>query len=129
MGAKRITGGYAWDAFDYVAFLYLLTHIPTTLLIDAQAVAGDIGVRHPQFAVDALAWHNAVNKDTLMSAMPPWFKGIVYVEVFGQVPFFVAAVYAWLRKANWIRIPTIIYGAHTATTLVPSAFIPAQRRA
>ena len=55
-----------------------------------------------------------------MSTMPPWFKGIVYVEVFLQVPFFLAAIVAWLRRSNWIRIPTIIYGAHTATTLVPS---------
>ena len=36
-----------------------------------------------------------------------------------QVPFFIVALFAWLHSHSYIRIPAIIYGAHTATTLVP----------
>lgn len=45
--------------------------------------------------------------------------GIVWVEVLLQVPYFFAALAAWRARAPWIRIPTIVYGSHTATTLVP----------
>ena len=109
---------YRWDAFDYVAFCYLALHVPTTLLIDAQAVAP--AGTHPQFAVDALAWHVRVNHDVLMSTLPPWFRGVVWAECLLQLPYFLVALYAWATRGNWIRVPTIVYGAHTATTLVPS---------
>lgn len=35
------------------------------------------------------------------------------------MPFFFFAVWGWLKKSEAVRIPTIIYGAHTATTLIP----------
>ena len=50
---------------------------------------------------------------------PPWFKAIVWVEVLGQLPFFAVALYAWLYRREWVRVPAIVYGAHVATTLVP----------
>jgi hypothetical protein len=46
--------GYKWDAFDWAVVIYLATHIPTTLLVDAQAIAPPDW--HPAFAKDALAW-------------------------------------------------------------------------
>lgn len=29
------------------------------------------------------------------------------------------ATYAFARRRNWIRIPALVYGVHTATTLLP----------
>ena len=29
------------------------------------------------------------------------------------------AIYAWLTRWNGIRVPVIVYGAHTATTMIP----------
>jgi hypothetical protein len=109
---------YRWDLFDWAAFVYFALHVPTTLLIDAQAIAPPGS--HPQFAVDALAWHVSAHKDVLMGTMPAWFRGVVWAECVLQLPFFLVALYAWLTLGNYIRIPTIMYGAHTATTLVPS---------
>ena len=35
------------------------------------------------------------------------------------VPFFAIATYAFIYRRPWIRIPTIVYAAHTCTTLLP----------
>jgi len=52
-----------------------------------------------------------------MQDRPAWFCGLVYCEVFLQLPFFFLALYAFVRGLNWVRIPALCYGAHTATTL------------
>ena len=41
------------------------------------------------------------------------------MELLLQVPFFFVALSAFIWRRNFIRIPVIVYGAHTATTLVP----------
>ena len=73
---------------------------------------------HPPWARSFLSWHITTNSDTLMRDTPPWFVGIVWAELLLQVPFFIAALVAVVSSER-MRLPTIIYGAHTATTLVP----------
>jgi len=41
------------------------------------------------------------------------------LELLFQLPFFFVGFRAFYERRNWIRIPGIAYGAHTATTLVP----------
>ena len=75
----------------------------------------------PTAVVDMGAWYANEFKDHLANPAlaPVWFKSVLAAEVVLQLPFFFVALYAWLTKATWIRIPTIAYGAHVATTLVP----------
>jgi hypothetical protein len=49
----------------------------------------------------------------------PWFKALICAELALQLPFFFAASYAFAKRRNWIRIPALIYGVHTATSLLP----------
>jgi fructose-specific phosphotransferase system IIC component len=51
--------------------------------------------------------------------LAPWFKALVYSEVFLQLPFFFVGAYAFLARKNWIRIPAIIYGSFVVATMVP----------
>mgnify|MGYP001807751059 CR=1 FL=1 len=53
-----------------------------------------------------------------MSTNPLWFVSLVWCETALQLPFFFVAAYAFIKRANWIRVPCIIYGAHVATTMV-----------
>mmetsp|Transcript_37344 Transcript_37344/g.87104 ORF Transcript_37344/g.87104 Transcript_37344/m.87104 type:complete len:137 (-) Transcript_37344:319-729(-) len=65
------------------------------------------------------------------AAPPSWFRALVWAEVIFQLPFFVAASSVLCRyggKAGsigdrssppWFRSVCIIYGVHTATTLIP----------
>lgn len=43
-------------------------------------------------------------------------------EAFFQFPFFFVAIYGLLYKKQWIRIPSIVYGSHVVTTLLPIMF-------
>mmetsp|Transcript_31792 Transcript_31792/g.70617 ORF Transcript_31792/g.70617 Transcript_31792/m.70617 type:complete len:166 (+) Transcript_31792:63-560(+) len=103
--------------FDLLIVIFMIVHIPTTILVDSQSVVP----RHyyPKWAVDMLDWHIKVNNDHLVSTNPNWFVALVYCEVAFQLPFFFIAAYAFAYQKKWIRIPALVYGVHTATTLVP----------
>ena len=80
----------------------------------------------PAFASRLLAWHVAQTGDPLMNHVAPgrppfapWFKALIYGELSLQLPFFFVAAYAFAARRNWIRIPALAYGVHTATTLMP----------
>ena len=54
-----------------------------------------------------------------MATPPLWLKALICCELTFQLPFFFYAVWALLSKSESIRFPGLIYGAHTATTMVP----------
>lgn len=138
--APPAAAAYRFGAFDWLAVAYFASHIPITLLVDAQAVLPDVGVTYPPAVSGLVAWYAAEFADPLMAprpaGQPDWFKAIVWVEVLLQLPFFFYALAAWLRADNGLRVPLIIYAAHVATTLVPifgvfaaATAIPADKRA
>lgn len=104
-------------ALDTVFLLYFASHIPITVFVDSQSVFP--AEWYPQWAKDALQWHIKTNNDHLVRDNPPWFLSLVACECFVQFPFFFVATYAFIAKANWIRIPALIYGVHVSTTMVP----------
>ena len=53
-----------------------------------------------------------------MGAQPPWFKVLVLMEVFLQLPFFFVGAYAFAARREWIRIPALVYGINVASTMV-----------
>ena len=126
------------EALRVVLLVFFVTHIPATLLVDAQAgapaaargvaCAGLTRRAHaviparfvPAFASKLLAWHVANTGDPLMAApFAPWFRALICAELALQLPFFFAASYAFATRGNWIRIPALVYGVHTATSLIP----------
>lgn len=50
---------------------------------------------------------------------PVWLKSFIIAELLLQFPFFLVAIYGLIHKKNWIRIPSIMYGTHVATTVLP----------
>ncbi len=54
-----------------------------------------------------------------MKHMPPWFMSLALCEVCVQLPFFFVGTYAFITGKQWIRLPALIYGVSTATTLIP----------
>jgi hypothetical protein len=79
----------------------------------------------PAFSRRLLAWHVETTGDPLMApgvsgaGFPAWFRALVMGELLFQLPFFFVATYAFARRLNWIRLPALVYGVHTATTLLP----------
>ena len=105
------------NTFRAIACVFFITHIPATVLMDSQAIFPPNVV--PGFAKSLLKFHVDTNHDPLMARQPVWFKSFILFELLFQLPFFFVGFYAFYKQRNWIRIPGIAYGTHTATTLIP----------
>eukprot|EP01084_Bolivina_argentea_P168776 292603_1 len=96
---------------------YFVMHFFICILFDAQAVAW---FKYPEILERVLLeWHTEKHGDFLMAERPIWFRSLVCGELLFQVPFFIWATFALMRKDNRVRIPCIAYGAHVATTFIP----------
>lgn len=107
------------EALRWTLIVFYATHIPITLLFDGQALL-------PEWL-----YHRAVKSlldsyvefanDPLMrrGETPEWLQCFIYCEMLLQLPFFFFAVYALMKKKESFKVPAIIYGSHTCTTLLP----------
>ena len=62
-----------------------------------------------------------------MRQQPPWFRVLVLLEIFVQLPFFLVGVYAFAARREWIRIPALIYGINVTSTMVCTLSAPGHR--
>ncbi|TPX34443.1 hypothetical protein SeMB42_g07312 [Synchytrium endobioticum] len=106
---------------DLLLTIFFAVHIPTSLLIDGQAVL-------PKWltldsARTALAWFVAWSGDPLMGPIGrgviPWFDGFAWCELLFQVPFFFYLCNGLIKDDPKIREASIFYCGHVMTTLVP----------
>ena len=98
-----------------IAFLlYFTTHIPITLCIDLQALLGHL---YPAILRSLYDWYVDTFNDWLFARPPYWYNSFIISELCLQLPFFFFACYGLYYKKNWLRIPSIVYGSHVATTV------------
>ncbi|KAI8333614.1 transmembrane protein 6/97 [Chlamydoabsidia padenii] len=104
---------------DFVFFIFFITHIPITLLLDLQAIYPTWLV--PSVLLQANAWYVNLTHDPFMGATSPiyWFQSFVSLEAICQLPFFFVASHGLYYDQSFIRLPMIVYGAHVVTTVVP----------
>jgi hypothetical protein len=49
------------------------------------------------------------NFDPLLMARPQWWKDTIWLDVIFYGPFYLAAIYAFLKGKEWIRVPALVY--------------------
>ena len=102
---------------------FFASHIPATLLVDAQALLPSY--MFPGFARNMLADFLARFNDPLMGGALKapqenvWFLSLIATELVLQLPFFCIALYAFLYRREWIRVPLVAYGGFVSATMVP----------
>ena len=47
--------------------------------------------------------------DPLLMARPQWWKNTIWLDVLFYGPFYIVALYAFIKGKNWIRIPAVFY--------------------
>jgi hypothetical protein len=57
--------------------------------------------------------------DPLLIARPAWYRATIWLDVLAFGPFYAAAIWAYVKGREWIRIPSIIWG----TMLFTNVFI------
>ncbi|MCO5586463.1 hypothetical protein L7F22_040403 [Adiantum nelumboides] len=122
---------------------FFALHVLITLFVDAQVL---IPARfYPSVLRNLLSWYISFSGDYLVRDTPPFFKGLVYAEIFLQLPLVIANAYAfyhgmlfpsssWSESliiqvlfenvgcflcTRWAKTTGLIYGVHTATTMIP----------
>jgi hypothetical protein len=56
--------------------------------------------------------------DPLIVLRPVWWRATIWIDVLFFGPFYVFAIYAYIRGREWIRIPSIIYSSVMITNLI-----------
>jgi len=100
----------------HIYLFFFSSHIFATVCLDMQALPV-LGNYYPQVLKNLLKYYLTTFKDPLMSKQPPFLQSFIIAEAIFQLPFFFVFLYALIKKKNWIRIPSILYGSHTATTV------------
>jgi len=62
----------------------------------------------PALMIRMIHWYGN-NFDPLLMARPQWWQMTIWLDVLFYGPFYVAAVHAFLKGREWIRIPAIFY--------------------
>jgi hypothetical protein len=104
------------DLFRYLLLGYFMSHVPITILVDLQILFTKY---YPVPLQNLFTWYLVTFKDFVCINNPPWLQSFIWAELFFQLPYFFVAIYGLLYKKDWIRIPSIFYGIHVATTVWP----------
>lgn len=63
--------------------------------------------------------------DPLLIARPPFWRAIMWIDVLFYGPFYMAAIVAFLRGYDWIRVPALVWSGSLCTC---AAIILAEER-
>jgi hypothetical protein len=70
----------------------------------------------PPVMVDLVHWWGRTF-DPVLLARPVWWKMTIWIDALFFGPFYVLAIYAFVRQREWIRIPGIIYASVMLTNV------------
>ncbi|KAF4570087.1 hypothetical protein EYR40_009073 [Pleurotus pulmonarius] len=111
---------------DLVYFIYFVSHVAASLIIDLQPMLPDslvptvirnLPISYVKMSNDPLiggAMGILENKDQLV-----WFRTFLGLEMIFQLPLFILGARALWKDSKSIYIWLLIYGASTATTTLP----------
>jgi len=101
--------------FDWVfiAFLALNASFITYIVDLEQLVIADPAnftypVWPPAPLIDLIHWWGNTY-DPLLMARPPFWRMTIWIDVIFFGPFYFAALYAFIKGRNWIRVPAIVW--------------------
>lgn len=68
------------------------------------------------FMVDIIHWWGN-NFDPVLMARPMWWRMTIWIDSLFFGPFYMIAIYAYIKGREWIRIPSIIYASVMLTNV------------
>lgn len=70
----------------------------------------------PRFLVDLSHWWGKTF-DPLLYARPVWWRATIWLDVICFGPYYLFAIYAFIKGKEWIRVPTVIYASIMLTNV------------
>lgn len=70
----------------------------------------------PAKLVDLVHWYGG-NFDPVLMARPAWWRATIWIDALFFGPFYVFAIYAYIKGRNWIRFGSIIWASVMLTNV------------
>jgi hypothetical protein len=105
---------YVFLAFFLLNFCFITYIVDLEQLVIANPAHFTSPLWPPAPLVDMV--HNYARAlDPLVLARPAWWKMTIWFDALGFGPFYAASIYAYIRGRDWIRLPSLLYGASIIT--------------
>ncbi|HUK66338.1 MAG TPA: emopamil-binding family protein [Anaeromyxobacteraceae bacterium] len=109
--------------FDVVVVVFFAVNLLFTTYVVSleQLVIADPGHYAPPLWPPApllalVHWYER-SYDPLLLARPAWYRATIWIDVLGFGPFYLVALYAWIRGRDWIRIPSVMWSTMMFTNV------------
>jgi hypothetical protein len=104
-----------------VAF-FLVNLVFTTYVVSFEQIAvadplHDPAPGWPPGPLLALVRWWEIRFDPLLLARPAWYRATIWLDVLVFGPFYAAAIWAFVRGRDWIRLPSVIWAAMLFTNV------------
>ncbi|MGH8461002.1 MAG: EXPERA domain-containing protein [Stenotrophobium sp.] len=110
-------GDIALLLFFFISLFYVALVVDMEQLVIPDAANFTYPVWPPAFLVDNVHWYGH-KFDPLQIARPAWWRACIWHEMTFGVPFYIFAIYAFIKGREWIRVPALLYGAGLITIVL-----------
>jgi hypothetical protein len=111
-----------FDIVLLVFFVINLTFVTYIVDLESLVIADPSDFEYPIWPppplVDLVHWYGETY-DPLLLARPPFWRMTIWIDVILFGPFYAAAIYAFIKGRDWIRIPALVWsGLMLANVLI-----------
>jgi hypothetical protein len=101
----------------FIINLFFITYIvDLEQLVIADPAHFTYPVWPPAKLVDLVHWYGT-NFDPVLMARPAWWRATIWIDALFFGPFYVFAIYAFIKGRNWIRLGSIIWASVMLTNV------------
>ena len=103
--------------FFFINILFITYIVDLEQLVIDDPSSFDYPVWPLPFMVDIVHWWGN-NFDPVLIARPAWWRATIWIDSLFFGPFYIFAIYAFIKGREWIRLPAIIYSSVLVTNVV-----------
>lgn len=70
----------------------------------------------PKWLIDLVHWYGK-NFDPVLMARPAWWRATIWIDSLFFGPYYLVAIYAFIKGKNWIRFGSIIWASVMLTNV------------
>jgi hypothetical protein len=104
-------------AFFVVNLLFITYIVDLEQIVIADPHHFSYPVWPPAPLVDLVHWYGN-HYDPLLMARPPFFRMTIWIDAIAFGPFYAAAIYAFIRGRDWIRVPALVWSGLMAANVL-----------
>ena len=109
---------FVFVAFCLVNLVFVTYMVDLEQLVIANPHHFSYPIWPPGPVIDLVHWYGN-HYDPLLMARPPFWRMTIWIDVIFFGPFYAAALYAFIRGRDWIRVPALVWsGTMLANVLI-----------